>query len=70
MKIELSKAQRIVLRELQLRPHGAPFRGQELKDAVLSLADRQLVCDPHKMGEALFTRITDAGRAALEQGNG
>jgi hypothetical protein len=49
-----------------LRPNGAPYRSEDMKDAVLSLASRQLVCDPHKIGNALFTRITPEGRKALD----
>lgn len=59
-----------VLYELSLRPHGAPIRGDEEKKAVLSLADKVLVCDPHTMGNCLFTRITDEGRALLNPKGG
>lgn len=55
-----------VLHQLSLRPHGAPIRGDDLKAAVIGLALKGLVCDPHPMGNALFTRITDAGRLALQ----
>jgi len=57
--------EKAVLHELTLRPNGIPFRSEDLKEAVLSLASRQLVCDPHTIGNALFTRITDEGKAAL-----
>lgn len=54
------------LEYLRLRPNGMAFRHPDLKAAVKSLADRQLVCDPHTLdGGALFTRITDEGKAAL-----
>lgn len=62
----MTKDERDVLETLRLRPNGAPFRHPAMKVAVLSLADRQLVCDPHKLESgALFTRITDEGFAAL-----
>ncbi len=63
----LTSVERDVLEQLRLRPNGAPVRGDELRSAVIALAGRQLVCDPHQMGEALFTRITDAGKAELEK---
>lgn len=57
--------ERTVLHELTLRPNGITFRHEDLKEAVLSLANRGLVCDPHTIGNALFTRITDEGKAAF-----
>lgn len=65
MTEKLTAVERDLLQELLLRPNGAPVRDPELKQAVLDLARRSLVCDPHAMGNALFTRITDAGRVAL-----
>ena len=62
----ITEFQRAILRELSLRPHGAPFREEEAKAAIVALSDKQLVCDPHAMGSALFTRITEEGRQALQ----
>ena len=61
----LTEAEFEVLHGLSLRPGGALIRPLDLRQAVLDLADRQLVCDPHTMENGLFTRITDKGKAAL-----
>lgn len=66
MAEKLTKAEADVLHALTLRPSGAMFREVTLKDAVSTLAAKGLVCDWHDMGSAWFTRITDAGRAALQ----
>lgn len=68
--MKLTKPELSVLQLLALRPHGAPVRGDKERAAVLSLADKVLVCDPHEMGSSLFTRITEAGRQALSQDDG
>lgn len=63
----LTPDEKTVLHELTLRPGGAPFRSEDLKEAVLSLAHKRLVCDPHTMGTALFTRITEEGKDAFRR---
>lgn len=61
----MTKDEHHVLHMLTLRPSGAVFRSEELKVAVLSLAKRQLVCDPHTLEPGgLFTRITTDGTLA------
>lgn len=51
-----------VLNTLMLRPNGAVFRALSLREAVLDLADKRMVCDPHTLGGGLFTRITREGK--------
>jgi hypothetical protein len=68
--VKLTKDERLVLQQLVLRPSGMFVREPDLRKAVLDLAERGLVCDPHAMNNALFTRSTDAGRKALETSNG
>lgn len=63
----LTMDEKTVLHELMLRPGGVPFRSDDLQEAVLSLAHKRLVCDPHRMGNALFTRITEEGREAFRR---
>lgn len=65
--VNLTEAQRDLLALIAMRPNGAMIRSEEGKADVLVLAAKVFVCDPHTIGSALFTRITDAGRAALAQ---
>lgn len=67
--MKLTHAQRNVLTELCRTPGGRPFKYPEETDAIDDLCRMvpPLVCDPHNMNGALFTRITDAGRAALAE---
>lgn len=61
----MTKDERHVLHTLTPRPNGAVFSSEDLKAAVLSLAKRTLVCDPHTLGSgSLFTRITAEGKLA------
>lgn len=63
--MQLTDIQRAVLEQLRDHPSGRPFREADEKAAIDALCAEQLVCDPHTMGEALFTRITDKGLSAL-----
>lgn len=67
MSEKLTDEEFAVLGILAQREGGAFIRGEGGRKAVLALADRRppLVCDPHSDGDALFTRITPAGRSAL-----
>lgn len=62
----LSKDEIEVLHLLSLRPGGATIREAAMKETVLRLCGKRLVCDPHTLGSgALFTRITDEGKSTL-----
>lgn len=58
--------EKTVLQLLTRSPSGVMFRAEVMKGAVLALARRQLVRDPQAIGTALFTRITDEGKAAFQ----
>lgn len=63
----LTRAQYIVLTELRRMPSGRPFKNPDETDAIDELCRMvpPLVCDPHNMNGALFTRITAEGLAVL-----
>jgi len=67
-EVKLTSEQQSLLAMLALRPHGAPVRGERDKAVALELCGLGLVCDPHLLDAALFTRITPAGRRALSDG--
>lgn len=67
-EVKLTATERAVLEVLALRPNGAMIRGADERLAVLGLADKVLVCDPHEMRSGLFTRITPSGLAVLQGG--
>jgi len=63
----LTHAQHKVLTALYQHPSGRPFKYADELEAIDQLCRMvpPLVCDPHNMDGALFTRITDEGRTAL-----
>lgn len=63
----LNPIDRAVLEQLALQPDGISFSHARAKIAVVALAKHLLVCDPHTIGDSLFTRITEEGRAYLAQ---
>ncbi len=65
--MQLTNLQREVLLQLCRHPAGRPFREDAEMAAVDALCRTvpPLVCDPHRMGDALFTRITEHGRTAV-----
>lgn len=65
--MKLTHTQRLVLTELRRTPAGRPFRFPDEMEAIDQLCRMvpPLVCDPHNMAGALFTRITDDGIAVL-----
>ncbi len=64
----LTKAQREMLEVFAAWPNGMYWRLTD-RDRVRELAGLGLVCDPHTTVDAVFSRITEAGRAALQQEN-
>lgn len=65
MAKSLTETEVDVLQSLTLRPSGMVFRSLTMREAVLDLADKRMVCDPHMVGDGLFTRITDEGNATF-----
>lgn len=65
--MQINNLQREVLLALHRHPSGRPFREDAEMKAIDELCRMvpPLVCDPHCMGDALFTRLTDEGRTAL-----